>query len=119
VRRLGIIVNDKKTCIVKLGAGVTFLKGKYQLLASGRIVRRPAKDSTRRMRRKLKKFRALIDAGKMGYGDLRTAYQSWRGGYMKRFNAYYHIKNMDRLYNSLFIKVHSQEVKNGISSKKR
>jgi hypothetical protein len=104
---LKITVNMKKTRIVKLAAGVEFLKGKYVLLPSGKVLRRPGKDSTKRMRRKLKKFRALIDQGRMDFGDLRTAYQSWRGNYRKRFDAYYRVRFMDKLYNELFIAKHT------------
>jgi retron-type reverse transcriptase len=104
---LGIIINKKKTRIVKLSSGVDFLKGKYRLLPSGKVLRLPDKDSTKRMRRKLTKFTALIKAGKMSFADLRTAYQSWRGNYMKRFNAHYRIGYMDKLYNELFINIHN------------
>lgn len=100
---LKITLNRKKTRIVKLSAGLEFLKGKYILLPSGKILRRPCKDSTKRMRRKLKKFRALMDNGRMDCHDLRTAYQSWRGNYKRRFNAYHRIRFMDKLYNELFI----------------
>jgi hypothetical protein len=104
---LKITVNKKKTRIVKLSSGVEFLKGKYILLPSGKVLRRPCKDSTKRMRRKLKKFKNLINAGAMDYNDLRTAYQSWRGNYKKRFNAYHRVRFMDRLYNELFIANHT------------
>jgi hypothetical protein len=104
---LKITINKKKTRIVKLAAGIEFLKGKYILLPSGKVLRRPCKDSTKRMRRKLKKFRDLIDSGRMDYGDLRTAYQSWRGNYKKRFNAYHRIRFMDKLYSELFISEHA------------
>jgi hypothetical protein len=115
-RSLKITVNEKKTRIVKLSRGMEFLKGKYKLLPSGKVLRFPGKDSAKRMRRKLKKFKALIDAGKMDFADLRTAYQSWRGNYMRRFNARYRIGYMDKLYNELFINIHnSQEVlQNGL-----
>lgn len=101
---LGITINAKKTRIVKLKDGMDFLKGKYVLLESGKILRLPGKDSTKRMRRKLKKFKLLLDAGKMNYEDLRTSYQSWRGNYRRRFNAYHRVRYMDKLYNDLFVK---------------
>jgi retron-type reverse transcriptase len=104
---LEIVVNKKKTRIVKLSSGVNFLKGKYKLLPSGKVLRLPGKDSTKRMRRKLKKFKPLIKAGKMSFADLRTAYQSWRGSYIKRFNAYYRTGYMDKLYNELFVNLHN------------
>lgn len=101
---LGITINMKKTRIVKLKDGMDFLKGKYVLLESGKILRLPDKDSTKRMRRKLKKFKSLLDEGKMSYKDLQTSYQSWRGNYRRRFNAYHRVQNIDKLYNDLFIK---------------
>jgi retron-type reverse transcriptase len=101
---LGIIINIKKTKIVKLSDGLEFLKGKYVLLETGKILRLPGRDSARRMRRKLKKFKGFVDAKKMSFDDLRCAYQSWRGNYTRRFNAYHRVRYMDKLYNDLFIK---------------
>lgn len=101
---LKLAVHEGKTRIVKLSGGVPFLKGKYALQETGRVLRLPRRDSTKRMRRKLKKFKGLVDAGKMSYEDLRCAYQSWRGNYRRRFNAYYRVRYMDRLYNELFLK---------------
>jgi hypothetical protein len=99
-----IAVNEKKTRIVKLSRGMEFLKGKYILLENGKILRRPGKDSARRMRRKLRKFKALVEGGQMSLDDVRQAYQSWRGNYRRRFNAYNQVRYMDKLYNSQFIK---------------
>jgi hypothetical protein len=104
--KLKITVNMKKTRIVKLSDGVDFLKGKYRLLPSGKVLRLPGKESTKRVRRKLKKFKALIDAGKMDWDGLRCAYQSWRGNYRRRFHAFHRIGYMDRLYFDLFLKTH-------------
>jgi len=102
---LKIKINEKKTRIFPLREGVLFLKGKYYLLENGKVLRKPAKESAKRMRRKLRKFRKLIDNGKMNYQDLGTAYQSWRGNYKKRFHAYKQVQNMDRLYDTLFINI--------------
>jgi hypothetical protein len=104
---LKIAINKKKTRIVKLAAGMDFLQGKHILLPSGKILRRPRKDSTKRERRKLKKFKALMDLGKMDFEALRTSYQSWRGNYKKRFNAYHRVRFMDKLYGELFIAKHT------------
>jgi hypothetical protein len=102
---LGIKVNEKKTRIFHLREGLLFLKGKYYLLENGRVLRKATKESAKRMRRKLKCFRGLIDAGRMNYADLRTAYQSWRGNYLRRFHVYKTVQKMDGLYNSLFINI--------------
>jgi len=103
---LKIKINYKKTCIHKLSQPITFLKGRYSLLPSGCVLRRPTRDSAIRMRRKLVKFKTFIEEGKMSYHDLRTSYQSWRGNYKRRFNAYHRVKFMDRLYYNLFINPH-------------
>lgn len=100
---LKITLNEKKTRIVKLSQGVVFLKGRYILSSTGKIIKLAGKSSTTRMRRKLKKFKRLLDAGNMSYLDVRTAYQSWRGNYKKRFNAYYRVCDMDKLYNSIIL----------------
>ena len=103
---LKITLNAKKTRITRLSQGVVFLKGKYTLLPSGKVLRSPLKDSTKRMRTKLVKFREFIAARKMGYEDLSISYRSWRGNYMRRFDAYHRIRHMDRLYNDLFLNTH-------------
>ncbi|MDR2951685.1 MAG: RNA-directed DNA polymerase [Treponema sp.] len=99
---LKITINLKKTCITKLSHGLIFLKGKYSLLETGKVLRLPCRDSPIRMKRKLKKFKALLDADKMGIMDIRNAYQSWRGAFKKRFQAYKKVSKIDALYDSLF-----------------
>ncbi|GHV90815.1 hypothetical protein AGMMS50268_13180 [Spirochaetia bacterium] len=101
---LKITVNMKKTRIVKLRYGILFLKGKYALTETGKVLRLPCRDSTIRQTRKLKKFKTLLEAGKMTFKDIRNAYQSWRGAFKKRFQVYYKIQKIDRLYDELFIK---------------
>ncbi len=100
---LGITLHDKKTRIVRLTQGINFLKGRYILTSTGKILKLPNRDSTLRMRRKLKKFKGLCDSGFMKPSDIRTSYQSWRECYKKRFDAYFRIKRMERLYNGLFL----------------
>jgi hypothetical protein len=98
-----IPINLKKTRITKLSEGFMFLKGKYSLLENGKIIRRPDKSSGLRARRKLMKFKRLLGQKKMNDADVYTAYQSWRTNFKKRFDAYYTLRRMDKLYNRLFI----------------
>jgi hypothetical protein len=105
--KLKITINEDKTRIVKLRHGIKFLQGKYCLLDSGKILCLPCKDSTKRMRQKLKKFYGLLKKNEIGFQDIRNSYQSWRGNYKNRFNAYYHVRFMDKLYNELFISNHT------------
>lgn len=99
---LGITLNEKKTQIVKLSHGFTFLKTRFYLTDTGKVVRKIYKNSVVRERRKLKKFVPLLESGVMTYTDVATAFQSWCA-YAKNFNAWHTLQNMCRLYNELFI----------------
>jgi hypothetical protein len=110
---LGITINKQKTRITKLKDGVHFLKGIYALKENGKVVRTADPESRKRMRRKMRKFKGLLETGHMTAHDVYTAYQSWRGNYRKRFNAYHTIRRMDALYTELFIKNCQLEVNHG------
>ena len=51
----GIVINKKKTKIVDLKHGFTFLKTHFYITETGRIIKKPCRDSITRERRKLKK----------------------------------------------------------------
>lgn len=97
----GIIVNRKRTAIVKLSHGFTFLKTHFSLTKTGCIVCRPCRQSIVRQRRKLKKFKRFLDAGQMTMEHIRTSYMSWRG-FIAHKNARRTIQAMDALYHQLF-----------------
>ena len=98
----GLFINPKKTQIVKLSHGFTFLKIKYSLTETGKVIERISKDSVVRQRRKLKKLRRLLDEGKVSFADVRCSYASWRGG-VQHYDSYTILKNMDKLFDELFI----------------
>lgn len=100
--KLGIKLNIKKTQIVKLTHGFTWLKARFFILETGKIIKKIYKKSVTRMRKKLKKFVKHVDDGRMTYEDVYCAYQSWRA-YASHFNAYFTVKSMGELYDSLFI----------------
>lgn len=98
----GIFINHKKTQITKLSKTITFLKVRYNLTETGKVVKRINKDTVTRERRKLKKFRKMLDEGRITYEDIREQYNSWRGN-LKHYMAYNTTRNMDNLYNELFV----------------
>ena len=98
---LGIVLNAKKTQIVKLSRGISFLKHRFILTGTGKVVILPAKKGVVKMRRKLKKFREKLDAGLMTFNDVKASYISWRG-HLKNCNAYKTRKVMDELFYRLF-----------------
>lgn len=99
---LGLFINPKKTQIIKLSKGFTFLKIKYILTDTGKVVERINREGITRMRRKLKKLRKKLDAGEITFEDVRCAYASWKGD-KKHYNSYTTLKNMDKLFDELFI----------------
>lgn len=106
---LGITLNKKKTQIIKLSHGFTWLKIRFYLTKTGKVVRKIYKRSVVKQRQKLKKLRKMLDIGKIEYDDVVQSFQSWKA-YASNFNAYHTIKNMEALYNELFYK----EIHNGL-----
>lgn len=115
---LGITLNPKKTQIVKLSKGITFLKHRFILTAKGKVVILPSRKNIVRQRRKLKKFKQWYDEGKMTLASIIQSYQSWRSSIMpnkkkkrakkQRYkiqcNAKRTLQSMDRLFIQLFYK---------------
>ncbi len=97
---LGVFVHIKKTQIIKLSHGFTFLKTKYILTDTGKIIRRIPHDVVVRERRKLKKLANFVARGEMSPQAFRLQYLSWRGD-KRRYNAYHTLNNMDNLYKEL------------------
>ena len=112
---LGIKLNTKKTCIVPLDEGFWFLKGKYILLPSGKIVCKAKRDGIIRMKRKLKSFKKKYDLGLMPKEDVYTSYQSFRS-HLLHFDSYYLVKNMDNFYKGLF---HEENITGGSDYERR
>lgn len=100
--RLGIVLNEKKTQIMKLSHGFSWLKMRVFVTPSGKIVKKIYKRSVTRQRRKMKKLRKMLTVGKVTPEDCYNAWQSWRA-YALRFNAWRTMKTMGQLYDSLFV----------------
>ena len=98
---IGIKLNPNKTQIVKLTHQFTFLKTKYNITESGKILRRVSRTAVTRMRRKMKKFKKFYNQGLMTLNDINCSYQSWRG-YLKRKNSYSTLCSLDKLFHDLF-----------------
>lgn len=98
---IGLFINEKKTQIFKLRHGFAFLKIKYNLTETGKIIKRPARDNITRQRRKMKKFRKLVDEGAMSIEDARNEVKSWLGA-NEDLNAYRTCQNIRQLYKDLF-----------------
>lgn len=105
IRRLcaefGIKLNEKKTQIIKLSRGFTFLKVRFRYGKNGAVIRRACYKSIKHMRDKLKVFRRWVDSGRMAKEDVDTSVTSFRG-HMRRFNDYFAVQTVEREYRELF-----------------
>lgn len=100
---LGIFLNKKKTRLIKLSKGFTFLQINYKLTESGKVITILPKQKIIREKRKLKRFKKLLDNKIIDYKDIEHSYSSWRGS-TKKYDSTNRIKYLDELYNNLFIK---------------
>lgn len=82
--------------------GFTFLETHFYITETGRIIKKPCRDSITRERRKLKKQAALVASGVLTFDEVRRSYASWRGS-MSHRDAYKTVQSMDHLFNGLFI----------------
>lgn len=76
------------------------MKIKYKIVGD-RLVKKLSRSSIVRMRRKLKKFRKLVDNGKMKLNDVYNSIQSWVA-HSKRAMSYKTRNEMLELYDKLF-----------------
>lgn len=107
---IGLELN-KKTHIYPICQGVKFLKWRFLLTDSGKVVRKMNRKSISKERRKLRKLRKLMDEGRISGDDIRANYDSWKAN-AKRGNTRGVIMSMDKYYADLF----GEEIKHGKSA---
>ena len=99
---LGIFINTKKTQIIKLTNGVTFLKVRFILTNTGKVIRLPCKDKVKILKRKLRKFAEMYYNHEMEYIDIHQYYKSWRNNVRDHYNSYTLLQETDRYFYELF-----------------
>lgn len=98
---LGLTFNERKTKIVKMSKGFVFMKVRYRVTKTGKIIRTLVRSGIVRMRRKLKKFCRLVRLKIMTLDDVFNSIQSWLA-HSKVASSYKTVKSMLKLYNELF-----------------
>ena len=99
---LGLEINKRKTHIVKLSHGFTYLQTKYSLVGN-KIIKRLTPKKIIREKRRLKAFKRLEDKGRMKCIDILNCYMSWRGSSLKSCSSCNKsIRSIDALYKHLF-----------------
>lgn len=101
-KELEIKLNVKKTQIVKISHGFSFLKVRFFLTKTGKVIRRMHRAGIVRMRKKLKAFQRMVAEGKMQVDDVHASFQSWQA-YTKNFNGHKTLQSANALYDKLFI----------------
>lgn len=97
---LGIKLSERKTHIWKI-TRVTWLKTRFYLTPSGKVIRKIYRRSVTVQRRKLKKLRRKMDAGVLTFDNIARGYLSW-DGYARRFHAWHTRSSMRELFMSLY-----------------
>ncbi len=100
-KELGITLNTKKTQIVKIKSGIKFLKVRFILTNTGKVIRKPYRKSAVKMRKKLKALKPKYDAGKIQFLDVWTSFFSWLG-YQKQFHSYWARRRVTALFDRLY-----------------
>ena len=95
-------MNKNKKKIIKLTRPLIFLKKKFILTSTGKIVITPARKSVVRMRRKLKKFKKFLDNGKMKVEEISNSLAAWLGSVVK-LQSYKIQVSIKKLYFKLFL----------------
>lgn len=98
---LGLVINDKKSRIVKLSQQFKVLQINYSLTETGRIIKKINTESITRERRKLKAYKRLLDKGRINYTDIENIFKSWMSSNYKIMSKM-QISNMYQLYYDLF-----------------
>ena len=98
-----IQINERKIHVSKISKPFTLLKKKIFVDDNCKIVIKVIRKNITRERQKLKKYKKKMTDGSMSYKEIENAYKSWKGN-IRKYNSYHIIKNMDKLFNDLFIK---------------
>lgn len=98
---LKITINEKKTKFHTVENGFKFLQCNFFITPKGKVIIKPSKKNNLRLRRKLRKYKKMLDIGKINYEDVRNTYESWKG-HLNGSNHFKMLKNMERFYLKLF-----------------
>lgn len=98
----GLELHPRKTQVVKLTHGFTWLKVRYNVTPGGRILKRIHPASVTRERRKLKKLAAKYRAGERTFEQFYESWQSW-DAHASRFHSHRTRNEMEILFAKLLI----------------
>lgn len=98
---LGIILNRKKCQIIKLTKQFIFLKTRFFITESGKVVRRIGRMAVKKERHRLRKFKNFMSMGLMPFEEIYYNFHSWLLS-QKRGKPFHVWVNMIRYFDQLF-----------------
>ena len=98
---MGLTVSRRKTKIVPLSRPFRFCKVKFQLKPTGRVITHGNRDGMKRARRKLKAFKAKVDAGEMTVQQVREWLTS-QIAYFENYNDHGRVLRLNRLFYAIY-----------------
>lgn len=101
IESLGLKLNAKKTQIFPLKQGINFLGFKFKLTDAGKVIRLLLKENIKIRKRKLRKYKSLVDEGKMTREKADECYKAWKA-HANKGNSYNLLKRMDEYYANLW-----------------
>lgn len=117
--QLGLHLNLKKTHIRPLNRTFVFLKTKYTLTNTGKVVTSLCSDTFKREAIKLKNFKKLYLSKKLTLDAIISQFKSWRGSVTRgQFHNRKAVKQLDNLFFQLF-SLKYEDLKNGRSNKRK
>ena len=107
IEPLGLRLNQK-TQIFPLAQGLDFLGFHSYLTPTGKVIRKIRDDSKNNMRRRLKKYRRLVDERRMTLRQVKASYESWKG-HASHGDTHRLVQNTDALFYALFPELKPQQ----------
>lgn len=99
-------INTKKTQIVKISHGFTYLQTKYKIVKSKgvyKVLKTPTRAKITRERRRIKAHKRQVAAEKLQFSEVYYWYKAYRCSLLTDYNAIDRtLKSLDELFESLF-----------------
>lgn len=92
---------NQKSHIFPLKNGVDFLGFHFYLTETRKVIMKVRRDSKKRMKRKLDKFKELYIAGKISKEKIDQSFESWVA-HVSHGDCYHLIQDMTKRYNAIF-----------------
>ena len=92
---------SEKCRIIRLDRPFRFLKVRFFITESGKVIRRTGRHLSANERKKLRAYRKFLDLRLMSYKEIYLNFHSWLMS-LRSFHTFHIIYNIIRYFNSLF-----------------